>query len=181
MSWENEFRHRIRRFEASPSAKGKGLSVSIKIRVTSGCYHREHSPNAYRIIDEYFRSHPSTESFFQEHESGPELLVYLSLGAAGISLSASVINLVTAIIKARSEGIKRGDYPSAPLELIVLGFNKSGNLEEEKILKIDSNDNVTKELIGQSLNNSLSKMISKDTKKNKTQRVTKRKRRTPKA
>ena len=100
MIWENEFRNRIKKFEASSPEKGNGLSVSIKVRVIVGCYHREHSPEAYRIIDEYLRSHPSTGISFQEHESGPELLVYLSLGAAGISLTASVINLVTAIIKA---------------------------------------------------------------------------------
>lgn len=180
MNWENEFRHRIRRFEASASEKGEGLSFSIKIRVSSGCYHREHSPRAYRIIDDYLRAHPSNEFSFQEHESGPELLVYLSLGAAGISLTASVINLVTAIIKARSEGIKRGDDRSTPLELIVRGFDRSGNLKEEKILKIDSNDSVTKDLIGQALNNSLNKMISKDMKENKTRLIKKRKQLMPK-
>lgn len=180
MSWENEFSYRIKKFEASSPMKGKGTSVSIKIRVTSGCYHREHSPNAYRIIDVFFHSHPSAELSFQEHESGPELLVYLSLGAAGITLTASVINLVTAIIKARSEGIKRGDHPSAPLELIVRGFDKKGNLKEEKILKIDANDSVTKDLIGKALNNSLNKMISEDMTGNKTRRITKRRRLKPK-
>jgi len=180
MIWENEFRHRIREFEASTPEKGKGISVSIKVRVTGGCYHREHSPKAYRIIDDYLRSHPSTGLSFQEHESGPELLVYLSLGAAGISLTASVINLVTAIIKARSEGIKLGDDRSSPLELIARCFDKKGNLKEETILRIDSHDSVTKELIGQALNNSLNKMISKDMAENKTRRKTKRKPITPK-
>jgi hypothetical protein len=179
MTWENEFRHRIRSFEASPSAKGGGLSVSIKIRVMSGCYHREHSPNAYRVIDEYFRSHPSAEFSFQEHESGPELLVYLSLGAAGISLTASVINLVTAIIKARSEGIKRGDRPSEPLELIVRGFDENGQLKEEKILKFTSQDPVSKKKIEGTLLNSVKLIFLKDQEKEK-QRITQRKRLNPK-
>ena len=51
--WENEFRHRIETFEALLLAKGEGKAkaISIKIRVTGGCFHREHSPYAYRIID----------------------------------------------------------------------------------------------------------------------------------
>ncbi len=171
MIWENEFRHRIKKFEASSPEKGEGVSVSINVRVTAGCYHREHSPIAYRIIDEYIRSHPYAEISFQKHESGPELLIYLSLGAAGITLIASVINLVTAIIKARSVGIKLGDDRTAPLELIVRSFDKSGNLKEKKILKINSHDPVTKELVGEALNNSLNKMMSRGIKYSTQQNV----------
>jgi hypothetical protein len=108
--WENEFRHRIETFEIPFSAKGKGKAISIKVRVTGGCFHREHSPNACRIIDAQLESYHSHEREFSfiEHESGPELLVYVALGTAGITLAKSVIDLITAIIKARSEGAKKG-------------------------------------------------------------------------
>ena len=167
MSWEDEFRNQFKRFEASSFAKSKGLFLSIKV-YTMGCYHREHSPNAYRLIDEYLQSHNSTEFTFQEHEHGPELFVYLG---TAISLTVSVINLVVAIINARSEGIKRGDRRGGHLSFIIRGFDENGNLKEEKVLRIDSNDSVTKELIGKALNYSLNKFVPSNVKGNKTRRT----------
>lgn len=38
---------------------------------------------------------------FEEHESGPEIIARLVLGAAGLTIVKSVIDLVTAIINAR--------------------------------------------------------------------------------
>jgi len=167
MTWEDEFRRRMNRFEGSLPTPGNGIPISIKIRVSGGCFHREHSPNAYRMIDEYLRSHPSDDFSFEEHESGPELLVYLSLVTAGASLTANVINLVTAIIKARTDGIKRGDRPSEPLELVVRGFDEDGKLKEERILKIDSWHDVNGDLIEKALQNSANKMIPKGKSKKK--------------
>jgi hypothetical protein len=168
MPWEDEFRRRIKEFEISLPADEDILPVSIKIRVSSGCFHREHSRHAYRLIDEYLDAHPSPEISFQEHESGPELLVYLSLAAAGISLSANVVNLVTAIIKARSEGIKKGDRPDYPLELIVRGFDEEGHLREEKVLRIDpQQQDVSKELIESALKISATNLLPKGRSKKK--------------
>ena len=100
--WRNEFRQRMSTFDEHAHGDD-GLAVSIKVRVTSGCFHREHSPQAYRMIDEYLQLHAPEDArwSFQEHESGPELLVYLAVTTAGLSVAASIINLVTAIIKAR--------------------------------------------------------------------------------
>jgi hypothetical protein len=50
-SWEKDFQRRIDLFEAPYLDKVKGAAISVKIRVTSGCFHREHSPYEYRIID----------------------------------------------------------------------------------------------------------------------------------
>jgi len=119
------------RFHTSSPRKDEDRPISIKIRPSGGCFHREHSPIAYQIIDEYLYSHQSSDFVFEEHESGPELLVFLAFATAGMSLTANIINLVTAIIKARSEGIHRGDHRDAPLELIVRGFDEYGNLREE--------------------------------------------------
>jgi hypothetical protein len=161
MTWEDEFRRRMERFGTSFPIKGDGVPASIKVRVSGGCFHREHSPNAYQIIDEYLRSHPQNDCAFEEHESGPELLVYLAFATAGISLTANIINLVTTIIKARTEGIEHGDHPNAPLELIVRGFDESGKLREERVLRVESWHDVSEELIERSLLNSINKMAPK--------------------
>ncbi len=71
-----------------------------------------------------------------EHESGPELLVFLAVGTAALSLAKSVIELITAIFKARSEGVKKGDRPADPLELIVRRDNDEQEYREEIISKI---------------------------------------------
>jgi hypothetical protein len=149
--WQSEFRKRMQDFGG---AKTDGLvPVSIKVRVTSGCFHREHSPHAYRLIDGYLAdTHLSdVQCRFEEHESGPELLVYLALTAAGLGVVKSVVELVTAIIKARSEGIKKGDRPSDPLELIVRGHSKDEEYFEETVLRIPPEHVVTPKQIEDAL------------------------------
>jgi hypothetical protein len=167
--WENEFRHRIETFEALLLAKGEGKAkaISIKIRVTGGCFHREHSPYAYRIIDTQLKlfSQPDREFSFIEHESGPELLVYVALGTAGITLAKSVIDLITAVIKARSEGAKKGDRHDYPIELIVRGFGDDGKVREETVLRLDSYDLIDRELIEKSLEKKVSAILAKPEKK----------------
>ena len=135
--WQRAFPNRMCRFEERrPSGCGE-RSVSIKIWVTSGCFHREHSPVAYQFIDQFLTAIPGDDTTFsfQEHESGPELLVYFAVGTAGITLAKSVIDLITTIIKARSEGVKKGDRPSDPIELIVRrvegGRRRKGGRREE--------------------------------------------------
>jgi hypothetical protein len=167
--WENEFRHRIETFETPFSATGKGKAISIKIRVTSGCFHREHSPYAYKLIDAQLKSYPSHDNEFSliEHESGPELLVYVALGTAGITLAKSVIDLITAIIKARSEGAKRGDRPDNPVELVVRGFGDDSKIKEEIVLRFDSWDEPVEETIEKALKKKISIIMGKPEKKKK--------------
>ena len=146
-AWLAEFRRRMDHFggEKPPG----GVPLSIKIRTRSGCFHREHSPEAFRFIDNHLRQSTSADVPYQieEHESGPEILVYLAVSTAGLVLAKSIVELVTAIIKARSDGIKKGDSPSAPLELIVRGYSKNGEYFEETILRVPSNGSVTTKLI----------------------------------
>jgi hypothetical protein len=149
--WQEEFRRRIERFGA---ASTEGLvPVSIKIRITSGCFHREHSPEAFRLIDRYLAGADLADVHYQveEHESGPEILVYLALAAAGLGFAKSIVELVTTIIKARSEGIKKGDRPSDPLELIVRGYRKDGEYFEETVLRIPPHQNITPKQIEDTL------------------------------
>ena len=148
--WQSEFRKRMQQFG---SASEGFEQVSIKMRAPSGCFHREHSPQAYQIIDHYLAhaDFPGVRFHFEEHESGPEILVYLAVTAAGLGFAKSVVELVTAIIKARSEGIKRGDNPRYPLELIVRGHDKGGKFFENKVLDIPPGKPVTVKLIEDAL------------------------------
>ena len=89
---------------------------------------------------------------FEEHESGPELLVYI---AAGVSLATSVINLIATIIKARSEGIRKGDHPAHPLELIVRRVHSGNEFREETVLRIGHTDSPDEAKLEQQLNDAL--------------------------
>jgi hypothetical protein len=132
-----------------------GLPVSIKIRVDSGCFHREHSPHAYQIIDDHLRHLDShRENFrFVEHESGPEILAYVAAATVGVGLTKSIIDLVVTVVKARAEGIKNGDHPRHDLELIVRRFDQKGEYAEEKILRISSNEPIDAAKITAALEN----------------------------
>jgi len=154
--WANKFRRRMNRFSAP--RLGQGDAVSIKVRPMGGCFHRQHSPHAYNLIDDYLCNCTSIDAHFEEHESGPELLVWLALGTAGITLAKSIIDLITAIIKARSEGIKKGDSPSAPVELIVRKVNTPDKITEEKVLRFDYKDEVNADQIEKALIKAIEKI-----------------------
>lgn len=160
MAWSYELKERLAQYlHLVGQIEQNVLPISIKIRVTSGCFHREHSPVAYKLIDEYVKTHPERNIRLVEHENGPELLVYVTLITAGLNLSAQLINVVTAIIKARSEGIKKGDSPKDSIEVIVRGFDKKGNLKEENILKINSSDKIKSADIKDILDATLNKFV----------------------
>jgi hypothetical protein len=159
--WEKTFHDRMQRFEGRRQARTDEISISIKIRVVSGCFHREHSPRAYAIVDKYLSKsfNDDMQFIFEEHESGPELLVYVTLG---LGLAKSLIDLITVIIKARSEGIKKGDRPSAPLELIVRRVNKGLEFHEEIVLRVENKDLVDSKKIEQHLNEAISSISKKE-------------------
>lgn len=157
--WLDEFDRRMRRFASSVEPLAGSVPISVKVRITSGCFHREHSPNAYRAIDDYLnRSAPSDVAWsFEEHESGPEILLWLAATTAGFSFAKSVVDLITAIVKARAEGIKKGDGPSAPVEIIVRLVDDR-EYHETKVIQLDPTDRVDAELIERALNQSLDQL-----------------------
>ena len=159
--WQSEFRSRMRQFELSRAPRKGEMSVSLKVRVASGCFHREHSPYAYRLIDEHLTSQVSQRCEFTlvEHESGPELLVYAALATAGLTLAKSVIDLVTAIIKARSKGIKEGDRPSDPVEVIVRRVDDGGKFVEESVLRVGHPDPISREEIQAEIDAAMKRLI----------------------
>lgn len=152
-AWQSAFRRRMELFTLQRPPKEDEVPASIKIRVVSGCFHREHSPDAYRRIDSYIDSLSLDELdfAFQEHESGPELLVYLAMTTAGITLAKSVIDLVATIIKARSDGNRSGDGPRAPLRLIIRRTRKDGDAREETVMEFEAHSTPDAEKMGREL------------------------------
>jgi len=135
--------------------------VSIKVRDSSYHFDRGHSPHAYRLIDAHLSklSTADTDFSFEEHESGPELLVYLAMVTAGITLAKSLVDLIITIIKAKADGIKKGDPPSAPLELIVRRIENGCDVREEMILRIQRENHVDGNAIKRHLNGALRRLF----------------------
>ena len=157
-SWPDEFARRMRGF--SEPFTGSGIPVSVKVRVASGCFHREDSPHAYRLIDAALRDPGlGRDVEWHEHESGPELLVWIPFVTAGVAFSAAAINLVVSILKARSDGIKAGDRPREPLELIVRTTRPGEGVVQEKVLRFDPHDPVHAAVVGKALDEAARKML----------------------
>lgn len=152
-NWLAGFRHTVGGFQRRQ--EGNGQVVSIKVRVESGCFHREHSPEAYKIIDAKFRDLPENVEVI-EHESGPELLAYLG---GALALAGGVVTLVTSIIQARSTGITKGDRPSDPLVLLVRRVDKQDGYHEETVLRIGHTDKLDSGEVADKLNASIRELF----------------------
>lgn len=159
--WPEDFRRRMEAFGNRVGHRPGDTAVSIKVRVTSGCFHREHSPIAYSLIDAALCNvrGPEREFEFLEHESGPEVLVYVAAATAGISLAKSVIDLVVAILKARSEGIRKGDNPSHPIELIVRRSVQREHVADEVVLRLDHSDRIDAGQVERRLRDTLRRLM----------------------
>jgi len=159
--WHREFRDRMDRFERSRRLRRGEAAVSIKIRVQSGCFHREHSPRAYELIDEALRhlDRNSEICAFEEHESGPEIL---ALVTAGVSLAAALVGLTAAIINARSAGIRKGDRPSEPLELIVRRIYRAGEYREETVFRVPHQEALDEAKMKRQVEAALRKLLADD-------------------
>jgi hypothetical protein len=160
MEWRNEFKNRLDNFEKE-FGDDKGTSISIKLRIESGCFHREHAPYSYQLIDKAISEYQlsSEKTVLVEHESGPEILVYIS---SGLIFGASVIDLIAAIINSRNKGREKGDSTGSHLNIIIRKFDKEENIREEKVLEIGNNENVDKRILKELLENALSNLF-KDT------------------
>jgi hypothetical protein len=95
---------------------------------------------------------------FVEHESGPELLVFLAVATGGLGRAKSVIDLIAVILEARREGVKKGDHPSDPLELIVRRASDGDTLREETILRIGHDDPVDRAQIESLLDDAIGRV-----------------------
>jgi len=166
--WKQQFRHRMSDFADRRPPRDGEVPVSIKIRVTSGCFHREHSPHAYDLIDQHLSSLSADETdfMFEEHESGPEILVFLAVTTASITLAKSIIDLVTAIVKARSQGIRQGDHPCDPLKLIIRRSHSDGECQEEEVMEIESHDDMIEIEIEEPLEAAVTRLLQDELSEN---------------
>lgn len=163
--WQAEFGRRMHGFSGAYRPTPGESAISIKVRVVSGCFHREDSPRAYAIIDKQLdvREREDLDRHeFQEHESGPELLVLVAMATAGVTLAKSVLDLITAIIEARSEGVRQGDRPSEPVELIVRRIASRDEFREETVLRVGYDQAVTRQQIQDALDTALEKLLRDD-------------------
>jgi len=158
--WQRTFRNRMRSFRhLSPPCSGE-VALSIKVRVVSGCFHREHSPRAFALIDHRL-GNLSHDVEFVEHENGPEILAYLAAATGALTLAKSVIDLITAIIKARSDGVKKGDRADAPVELIVRSVDDGHEYREEVIFRIGHTEPVDAQAIEKQVEEAVRKLFKK--------------------
>lgn len=160
--WQRTFRDRMRSFHDRRATHPGAAALSVKVRVISGCFHREHSPHAYALLDS-LPMPPDVD--IVEHESGPELLVFLATATAGLTLAKSVIDLITTIIKARAEGVKKGDRPADPLELIVRRAEDREGYREEIVLRIAHNDHVDPAAIEDQIEKALQRLFQNASRK----------------
>ena len=167
MPWLDEFRDRLAGFRAMNPPQSGEIPISIKVRVDSGCYSRSCCPHAFRLIDEELqqRQKYTGRFIFEEHESGPEIIVYLAVTTAGLALAKSTVDLVTAIIKARSEGCKHGDRHDDPVTLIVRKLEDKDRLAEERLLTFHKDDQVTRRIVDDALMKGCKAITRKGTKK----------------
>jgi hypothetical protein len=161
-SWEKEFGGRMKEFSASHHLPQDTFPVSIKIRVSTGCYHRSCCPHAYAMIDREVASLVSTGDAFQfvEHESGPEILAVVVLTSAGLTFAASIINLVTAIVKARFDGARKGDRHADPIELVVRRTNAKEEVVEELVMHFAGDDERSQALLGAQLLDATKRLLA---------------------
>jgi len=127
--------------------------ISIKIKPISGgccCFHCW--PYAWKNISKEIAHYGQLkdegdiaigigdDKFVLEcHESGPELIVYIGIGITSVNLVASILNLITTIIRSRQQE-KIGTQFKITKRVI-----KKTKVIEENVLEVDfpiSNENV---------------------------------------
>jgi len=137
------------------------LPITIKIRAEKGCFCRSHSKETNRLIDEIIEQDHNHELNYNEHESGPEIIAWLALGTAGLTVTKSLIDLITAIINACKNGRKKGDDHEGKLLLIVRDTHRTENSTEEIVLEIYDNDMIDSAKIKKQLNQALLNNLTK--------------------
>ncbi len=140
--------------------------ISIKLSPPSGCCCSDCWPETWRIVNQDISpcgpiKHEGDALIkkdgnifvLEQHESGPEILVFLALATASATLVKSIIDLITTII----EGLSTEHRKQPPHIKIVKRRLIKGKFEEENLIEIDIpvSKNIEKQLeekIKQSLN-----------------------------
>ena len=135
--------------------------ITIKIRVEQGCFCPNHSPIANKLIDKIMYEYNSFEFEYHHHESGPEIIAWLALGTAGLTVNKSLIDLITAIINACKKGKEKNDNLKGKLLLIVRDTHRTKSSTEEIVLEIYDNDIISPEQIQKVLEKGIDKKQEK--------------------
>jgi hypothetical protein len=120
--------------------------TSIKLSPPSGCCCSHYWPETWQKVNQTIAPCGPVEHegdalikkngnafVLESHESGPEIIVYLTLVSASAILAKSVIDLITTIIKAlSSEHRKQPPRIKISKRQII-----KGNIEEETLIEID--------------------------------------------
>lgn len=140
-----------RRFDAP------GRPVSIKIRSSAQtCFCPNCCPGAFRQIGRYVESHRLVHGRLEHHESGPEILAWAAVAVCGLTLTKSVVELVTAIAKARFAGLQRGDQRPEPIEIVVRDLDDNGEPRQERVMRLSRGEKIDPDLIGDFLQHAVS-------------------------
>lgn len=135
-------------------------SIAIKIRAEHGCFCGSHSKETNKLIDEIFKN-SHHEFDYHEHESGPEIIAWLALGTAGLTVTKSLIDLITAIINACKKGREKGDNHHGKLLLIVRDTHQTKNSTEEIVLEIYDEDLINSEIVKKAIESGINKKFNK--------------------
>ncbi len=120
--------------------------ISIKLSPSSGCCCSDCWPETWQIVNQTIAPCGPIEHegdalikrdgnifVLEQHESGPEILVYLALATASATLAKSVIDLITIIIKGLSN-----EHRKQPAQIkIIKRCIIKGKAEEENLIEID--------------------------------------------
>ncbi|MEO6164878.1 MAG: hypothetical protein ABIP88_12160 [Candidatus Binatia bacterium] len=71
-------------------------------------------------------------------------MAYLALATAVVALGKSVVDLIVAIIKARTEGMKAGDRPNDCIEVIIRRVGDGDKFVVETVLRIGHTDPINR-------------------------------------
>lgn len=120
--------------------------ISIKLSPPSGCCCSHCWPKTWQIINQAIAPCGPVEHegdaliekdgdrfVLESHESGPEIILYLALVTASLTVTKSVIDLVNTIIKGLSKEKRK---QPARLKITKRQIIK-GKIEEENIMEID--------------------------------------------
>jgi hypothetical protein len=120
--------------------------ISIKLSPPSGCCCSDCWPETWQIVNQtIYPCGPVKHEgdavikkdgdvfVLEQHESGPEILVFLALATASATLAKSVVDLITTIIKGLA-----GEHRKQPPHIkIVKRRLIKGIIEEENLIEID--------------------------------------------
>ena len=130
--WLNKLRFHLADFKAT-ALPARGLPCSVKLRPETGRFDREHSPQAYRIIDSTVRPGLTSRHWLLDHSTGPEILTFAGRALAELALCETTLATMARIVCARVEGARQGDPCEAALTALVRGFDERGEYFERTV------------------------------------------------